>query len=67
MTTASMIETAEKHIGKGAMVSSAKLCLDDAVEMAARGDYRATRMWAMRSLAYSVGIFHPDYRAVEAA
>jgi hypothetical protein len=44
------------------MESSARLCLADAIELQERGmlDYARTR--ALKSLCYSVGIFHPDYR-----
>lgn len=69
------IDLATKWIGKGigTMVSSAQLCLDDAKERLARGVeskqpthvyFEAVVNHAKRSLAYSVGILHPDYQSV---
>ncbi len=65
MTADKAIITARKHIGSGAeMDSSARFCLNDALRAYERGDYDAARMWAKKSLAYSVGIAHSDYRKV---
>jgi hypothetical protein len=56
---------ARKHIGNGALMdSSARVCLNDALRAVEREDYRAAKMWAVNSLAYSVGIFHADYQKV---
>jgi hypothetical protein len=55
------IIAARKNIG-GVMESSARLCLTDAIEAHDRGDFEAAKMWAVKSLAYSVGVFHADYR-----
>jgi len=56
---------ARKHIGNGALMeSSARVCLTDALNAVEREDYRAAKMWAVSSLAYSVGIFHSDYQQV---
>lgn len=52
---------ARKHLG-GAMESSARLCLSDAVLLYDAGSYESARRQALRSLAYSVGVFHPDYK-----
>jgi len=41
--------------------TSATLALSDAETLHAAGDYRAAANRAMKSLAYSVGVFHPDY------
>lgn len=62
MQTNDVITLARKHLGKGLMDSSARLCLADAVELQNKGqlDYAKTR--AIKSLAYSVGIAHEDYR-----
>lgn len=60
-TTAQLIETARKHLGKGCMVSSARQCLDDAVALLDAGDDRGARQRARHSIVYSVGVFHPDY------
>lgn len=59
--TAAAIETARRNVSKGAMASSAALCLADAVALSGRGDYTGACAAALRSLRYSVGIFHPDY------
>jgi len=61
MTTAALIDLAESHAHKGAMVSSARSCIHDARTLAARGEDGYARAWALRSLTYSVGKFHPDY------
>lgn len=41
--------------------ASARLCLADAVKLYDAGDYEAAQRRALKSLAYSVGVFHPDY------
>lgn len=54
---------ARKHIGNGAaMDTSARACLADAIEQYDAGNYDAAIMWARKSLEYSVGIFHADYK-----
>lgn len=60
MTLPSLLALARKHLG-GAMESSARLCLADAIEASNRGDFEVAIARALKSLAYSVGIFHPDY------
>ena len=63
MSTETLIRIARKHVGNGAeMESSARLCLQDAVKLADSHDEDAARRRALKSLAYSVGILHPDYR-----
>jgi hypothetical protein len=56
-----LIAVAEKHVTSGPMPSSAKLALDEAKALVAEGQCEFARRRALRSLAYSVGIFHPDY------
>jgi hypothetical protein len=59
--TARAISLAQKH----AKCSSSIFCLVDAVRQQERGNEEAAIMWARKSLAYSVGVFHPDFRAIE--
>jgi len=62
MNTEKVMSLARKHIGKGDMESSARVCLMDAVHLFDRGllDYAKKR--ALDSLCYSVGIYHQDYK-----
>jgi len=54
---------ARKHVGNGAaMESSARFCLADAIVQLDAGNLDAAHMWAKKSLSYSVGIFHADYK-----
>ena len=57
---AKAINTATFHVEKASMKSSAVLCLADAVALLPTNP-KAAHMWALKSLAYSVGVFHPDY------
>ena len=64
MTTDQVISLALRH----ADCPSSHACLDDAV-LALTADYFTpserqlyAKQWAIRSLAHSVGIFHPDYQ-----
>lgn len=45
------------------MRSSAELCLKDAIDLQQQGKCVAARNRAVKSLQYSVGVFHPDYKA----
>lgn len=67
MNTRDILNLVRRHIGNGAaMDSSARSCLEDASVAEALGEYTYARQWALRSLSYSVGIFHEDYQAVAA-
>jgi hypothetical protein len=63
MNALEVINLARQHIGKGNMVSSAQLCLDDAMKAyEIPGWEHLAKERALKSLAYSVGIAHPDYQ-----
>jgi hypothetical protein len=61
MTTDKTMALARKHLGKGNMESSARVCLADAIHLQERGLLDYARKRALSSLAYSVGVFHTDY------
>ncbi len=61
MNTSKILAAARKHLG-GAMETSARECLEQAVRAEERSDYDAARRWALKSLAYSVGMFSPVYK-----
>jgi hypothetical protein len=57
------LRLAQLHTRQGAMQSSAELCAADALECFNAGDYGHAHERAVKSLAYSVGIFSPVYKA----
>lgn len=58
-----IIQTARKYVGNGAsMESSARLCLADAIRHHDEGNYQRSYFYALKSLGYSIGIMHSDYR-----
>jgi hypothetical protein len=61
MQVSQVLILARKHLGGGTMESSARLCLSDAVALADDGKLEDAKVRALKSLAYSVGIIHPDY------
>lgn len=61
MNFQNILVLAKKHQEKGEMVSSAKLCIADAERAYKAGAFESAKHWALKSLAYSVGICHPDY------
>ena len=63
MNSYEVIQLAKKHANNGAsMQSSAQLCLKDAIDLQQQGKCVAARNRAVKSLQYSVGVFHPDYK-----
>ena len=58
MKAADIIAIAKKYRGQN---SSADLCLDDAIACLKKNLENHAKSRALRSLEYSVGIFHPDY------
>ncbi len=67
MNTEQAIILARKHvITEAQKESSALFCLSDAMDMMERGEFESAKKWAIRSLAYSVGVFHSDYKRASA-
>lgn len=57
------IELAKKHAHNGAiMQSSAIFCLKQAEKHERNGNRKNAKFWAVKSLAYSIGIFALDYK-----
>lgn len=65
LTMDAALRLARKHVDKGDMSSSARLALRDAVTLAAKGDFTRAKERALKSLSYSVGMFHADYKRVQ--
>jgi uncharacterized protein (UPF0332 family) len=63
MTVHEIIILARKYVmqGKAPMQSSAELCLSDAIKLYDNGALGSAKNRAINSLAYTVGIGHPDY------
>lgn len=53
------------HADEGSMQSSAKVCIDDAFSLYCKSEYGYATKRALKSLGYSVGIFHSDYKLVQ--
>ena len=61
MQTQVLIVLARKHCDEGS-APSARACLADAVGQNDAGNDAGARMWAIKSLAHSLGVFHPEYK-----
>jgi hypothetical protein len=62
-----VVDLAKKHVNnKVPMASSALLCYSDALRLLEKGDTRYAEQRALKSLAYSVGILHPDHMKAKA-
>lgn len=58
-----ILMVANRHRNNGAaMQTSACLCYEEAREAYVAKDYQRAYLRALRSLEYSIGILHPDYR-----
>ena len=57
MNTNQIIILARKHVA----CSSSRSCLADAIKASNEFRLDDARRWAVKSLAHSVGIFHPDH------
>ena len=67
MNTDEVIALARKNVGANrANESSARLCLEDAVNLYNKADFEHAKKRAIDSLRYSVGIFHSDYKKASA-
>ncbi len=62
MTLDKIIITARKHVDAGEYRSSALLLLGDAIALRDAGDFVNAKSRALKSLEYSVGRWHPDYK-----
>jgi len=71
MSVIETIDLAEFHVVEVAqgrnkictMLSSARLCLEEAREFCKCNQFEAARLRAIRSLSYTVGVYHSDYIA----
>lgn len=61
MNATQIISLARRYLGT-ANESSARICLADAIKLQNAGDIASARSRALKSLQYSVGIFHSDYQ-----
>ena len=67
MNTHKVIALARKNVdATPANESSARLCLEDAVNLYNKADFKHAKKRAIDSLRYSVGIFHADYKKASA-
>jgi len=67
MNSQTAITLARKHVGNGAaMESSARLNLEAAVILYDMCENEYAKARAIKSLAYSVGVFHADYQKAAA-
>lgn len=66
MQVSQVLTLARKHLGSGWMESSARAALADAVQSFDAGRFCYAKARALRSLAYSVGMHHEDYKRASA-
>ncbi len=65
-TLNSAFDLANRHLGSGNMISSARFCINEANSRVREGKPQAALDWLARSLSYSVGNMHRDYKIVKA-
>jgi hypothetical protein len=58
LDTDKVLNIARQHLGNN---SSARACMTDAIKAKDAGNLDMAARWALRSIAHSVGILHPDY------
>ena len=67
MDTHKVIALARKNVNATpANESSARFCLEDAVNLYNKANFEHAKKRALDSLRYSVGIFHADYKKASA-
>jgi hypothetical protein len=68
---ARVMDMAKLHQTEGEMAASAKSCYETACSIMSRAwnnnrvDITGVEYWALKSLAYSVGMFHADYKTAK--
>ena len=68
MEVSKIIVLARKHLAANpANELSARICLADAVALSDKGDFESSKVRALKSLAYSVGILSPVYARASGA
>ena len=65
MNVQDWIAIAKIRMPQATMMDSAKLCLDESVKRSSEGNDLAALRWACKSLAYSVGIFSPEWAKLD--
>jgi len=66
MNAAQTLTLARKHLATAIQESSARFCMTGAVRALDDGALDSAKMWALKSLGYSVGVFHADYKRAAA-
>jgi hypothetical protein len=68
MTTAELLEVAKSHTHREqAHDKSSVFCIEQGIKLSTEGREDLARAWIVRSLKYSVGIFHSDFKRANQA